>query len=148
MTALGARVTLGRDMQEFEIDESRLPLVRVVYSEVVTVDALKAVFERYVLLSRRHPRIAYLIDLTRYNPVLGPADVRKTTSDLLVRHLDVLSRVTVCEARVVPSALIRAAMVAFDSVTTKKWPCANFATQAEAEAWIQEQLARKAPSRR
>jgi len=129
-------------MHEFEIDESRAPIVRVTYPEVFTTEALRRLFDRYVLLSHRHARIAYLIDFTRYNPALGPTDVRKTASDLLLEHRDTLARVTLCEARLVPSALLRAAMVAFDSVTSHKWPCANFATSVEAEKWIAKHLSR------
>jgi hypothetical protein len=130
------------------VDDSRIPLVRVTFPDNVPLEELHSLFARYELLSRRHPRVAYLIDFTRYNPVLAPNDVRKTLSDLFVRHRETLLPVTVCEARIVPSMVVRAALTAFDSITTQKWPCASFATEREAVAWIDERLARDEGKRR
>jgi hypothetical protein len=108
----------------------------------VTLDELRSLFARYELLSKRHPRIAYLIDFTHFNPVLAPNDVRKTLGELFLQYREVLLRATVCEARIVPTMVVRAALTAFDSITTQKWPCKNFASRQEAEAWIAAELGR------
>ncbi|MCB9578153.1 MAG: hypothetical protein H6717_14105 [Polyangiaceae bacterium] len=129
-------------MAEITVDEDRLPVVVVTFPDVVSIEQLERLFARYELLSRRHPRVAYIIDFSRYNPVLGPADVRNATSALLQKHRDVLLRSTVCEARVVPGTFMRTALTAFDAVSPNKWPCAHFATMSEAEKWVADQLAR------
>ena len=45
------------------VDDSRAPLVTVTYPEGMSLDDVRLLFERYATLSRKHPRIGYLIDL-------------------------------------------------------------------------------------
>lgn len=129
-------------MAEIPVDESRLPIVVVTFPDLVTGEQIRTLFARYDLLSRRHPRIAYIIDFTRFNPALGPGDVRRAIDERFREHREVLMRATLCEARIVPSMLIRTALAAFDAIAPQKWPCAHFATRREAEAWVAQHLAR------
>lgn len=129
-------------MAEIAVDESRLPIVVVTFPESMTAEQVGTLFARYDVLSRRHPRLAYIIDLSRFNPALGPSDVRRAIDERFKEHREVLMRATLCEARVVPGAVVRMALAAFDAIAPQKWPCAHFATRREAEDWVAKQLAR------
>jgi hypothetical protein len=130
------------------VDDSRAPLVTVTYPQGMDVADVRFLFERYATLSRKHPRIGYLIDLRAANPLLFPADIRRTMNALFDEHRELLLRVTVCEARVAPNVVVRGAIDLFDWAAPKKWPCASFATMPEAEAWVSARLSGAAPSSR
>jgi hypothetical protein len=131
-------------MPEIVVDDSRAPVIVVTYPDAPTIDDFRAAFEKYRAISERHPRVAYLVDFRRFDPVTAPAATRKEAAKVFERYRPILARVTVCEARVVENVLSRGIVTAFDWITPQKWPCANFARATEAEAWIAKQLAKPA----
>ncbi|APR87730.1 hypothetical protein A7982_13079 [Minicystis rosea] len=128
-------------MHDFRIDESSWPLVVVTYPEATTGSQYRALFERYVELSKRGDKIGYLIDMRKFNPITAPAALRKIAADTFAEHRDVLVRATICEARVVESPVTRGVLTAFDWLTGQKWPCHNFTSMDEAERWVRARLA-------
>jgi hypothetical protein len=134
-------------MAEILLDTDHLPLVLVRFPATTSPEQVHGLFERYAQLSRRHARLAYLIDFRELNPIFAPADIRKAAADAFERHRDVLMPTTVAEARIVPNAIMRAGLSAFDAVSSRKWPCANFGEAREALAWLEARLAEDAAKR-
>jgi hypothetical protein len=122
------------------VDETRAPLILVTYPDQPTPDDMRELFAQYADLSRRHEKVAYLIDFRAFNPISAPASHRKVAADLFAEYRAVLQASTVCEARVVESGFARGVLTAFDWLTGAKWPCANFGTMQRAEAWIESHL--------
>jgi hypothetical protein len=133
-------------MTRVDVDESRAPLIVVTYPPAVTEQEFRDLFARYVELSRRLPRVAYLIDFRHFNPLFVSPRQRQEAAQLFAENRHTLTHATVCEARVVASPVARGILTAFDWLTGSKWPCRNFETFAEAERWIAEQLAGPPPS--
>jgi hypothetical protein len=127
-------------MEEFQVDESRWPLVVVTFPPVVTMEKYRALFQQYALLSLRGDKIGYLIDMRRFNPIKAPASLRKAAADVFAENRDVLLEATACEARVVEGSLTSHILTAFDWLTGQKWPCANFTTVPDAERWVRTKL--------
>lgn len=127
-------------MEDFQVDESRWPLVVVTFPSVVTIEMYRALFQQYATLSFRGDKIGYLIDMRRFNPVTAPASLRKAAADVFAANREVLIKATACEARVVESTLTSGILTAFDWLTGQKWPCANFTTKPDAERWALAKL--------
>jgi hypothetical protein len=125
------------------VDDSRVPLITAIFPDSVTIPDYETLFQRYVELSQQHRRLAWVIDMSRFNPVTAPASVRQGAAGVFERHRDTLTKVSVCEARIVQSPLARGVLTAFDWLTPNKWPCGNFATATEAEAFCRKHLARE-----
>jgi hypothetical protein len=122
------------------VDASAHPLVRVVFPSAVTNEEYAAVFDRYVEIAKRPGRIAYEIDMRQLNPLFTPASVRRNAAEVFARHREVLLRTTLCEARLLSNPLVQGVLTAFDWLTGNKWPCANFTSQVEMDAWLKRQL--------
>jgi len=131
----------------FEIDASKLPVVVVTFPPTVSAEAYQELFAQYGELSRKHPRMAWLIDFQSFNPVSAPAPVRRAAADCFSHYRAQLIPVSICEARVVQSLGARGVLTAFDWLTGAKWPTRNFESRLEAERWIDLQIVRD-PKRR
>jgi hypothetical protein len=129
-------------MSGFRFDLSQVPLVVVEYPDTIDETYYRVLFARYRELCAIHPRIAWLIDTQRTNPIVVTPRLRRVTAECFAESREALMRSTVCEARVVPNIAVRAVVVAFDTVTGTKWPTKNFSTRDAAERWCREQLAR------
>ena len=127
----------------FTVDDDEWPLVRSEFPNEPTTEGYRRLFEHYATLAQRGGSIAWLVDMRGFNPVTGNAAVRKAAAQVFESHRETLSRVTLCEARVVDGAVVRGILTAFDWLTGNKWPCANFATAEEARAWIAELRSRE-----
>lgn len=130
----------SRSDDAFVLDDSAAPIVRVTYPEHVTTGGYERLFDDYVALCARHPRIAWLVDMRDFNPLMVSAPVRKTAAEVFERARAPLLRSTVCEARVVSSTAMRGVLMAFDWVTGSKWPVKNVDSVGAAEVWIARQL--------
>jgi hypothetical protein len=124
----------------FRVDESRWPLVIVTFPPTVVIEEYRALFQQYVAMSKRGDKVAYLIDMQKFNPLTAPAAVRKAAAETFAENRHILVKATVCEARVVASSLTCGVLTAFDWLTGQKWPCANFTVMVEAERWAAAQL--------
>lgn len=129
-------------MSRFTFDVSALPLIVVGYPDNVTVDDYYGLFEEYRALCAVHPRIAWLIDFRRFNPLSGTVELRKAAAACFAASKDVLLKSTVCEARLVESTAARGVLIGFDWLTGTKWPTRNFGKRDSAERWCNEQLLR------
>jgi hypothetical protein len=131
-------------LAQIVVDASRVPLIVVTYPDACTLEDYEQLFERYAALAKQHKRLAWLIDFSRHNPVTAPAALRQGAARIFEQHRATLTRVSVCESRIVQNPLARGVLIAFDWLTPNKWPCGNFASRAEAEAFCQKHLAREA----
>ncbi len=127
----------------FEVDTREWPIVAVRYPKEPTPDGYLALFKHYAELAQRGDSIAWLVDMRDFNPVTAPASLRKGASLVFDEYRDVLTAATLCEARVMTSALARGVVTAFDWLTGNKWPCVNFANLDEARAWVEERCAKR-----
>ncbi len=130
-------------MAQIVVDDSRAPLIRASFPESLTLDDYEVLFERYAEISRQHARLAWLIDFTRCNPVTMPAAIRQGAAKIFERHRAILTRVSVCESRIVQQPLARGILTAFDWLTPNKWPCGNFSSGSEAEEFCRQYMARE-----
>jgi hypothetical protein len=124
----------------FVIRDDKLPIIHVEFPAFFEGEEYAQLFERYVQLSEQHPRVAYLIDMRRFDPLRAPADKRRLAAAIFKANVHRLRAVTVCEARVVGNELTRGIITAFDWLTGTKWPCATFTAVDEAERWIDRRL--------
>ena len=92
-----------------------------------------------------HPRLAYLIDMRRFDPLRAPASKRRHAAEVFKANVHKLRHVTVCEARVVSSELTRGVLTAFDWLTGTKWPCATFTSRENAERWVERRVGSASP---
>lgn len=130
-----------RPLDEWSFDESELPILLVRYPREGGIGALEAAFEVYREVSRRSERVAYLLDMRRYDPIGQSAQTRRRAGELYERHAEELAKTAVCEARVVSNPVVKGVLVAFDWIKGDSlWPCRNFTDMDEARAWIAEQL--------
>lgn len=130
------------------IEDRRFPLIDVKYFPIPTsapfmVDFREA-FEEYARLSARGVPVAYLLDMTGFNPLVISPSVRKHAAQVFHEYVDRLKPVTVAEARVIVSPVTRGILTAFDWLTSaNKWPCQQVATMNEGEQWLREMLRRR-----
>ena len=129
-------------MSEIVVDESRAPIIVVTFPPDGTIADYEKAVARYVDISRRGQRVAWLIDLRNFNPLTAPAPVRKAAAEMAAQAAPVIKTVSAGEARVVTSNLVRGLSTAFTWLTTTHWPTAHFKTMEDAEAWLRAQLAK------
>lgn len=129
-------------MTEITIDDTHAPLIVVTFPRTLLPAQVRALFERYELLAQRYRKLGYVIDASRLDLVTSPGDTRGAFSEAFTAHYETLARCTVCEARITPSMLVRAALNAFDLLRPQKWPCAAFATLDEGMEWSWDHLMR------
>lgn len=122
------------------IDDSRAPLIFVVYEREVAEEDYIGAMARYRELSREHPRLGYVIDFRRFDPVFASPVMRSKAARLFADNVAVLARSTVCEARIVANPVSRGVLVAFDWITPPKWPTENVGTADDALAFVRRYL--------
>jgi hypothetical protein len=120
----------------FVVSTREWPIVRVDYPPEFTLESYRALFAHFAALAARGDRVAWLIDLTRFDPLGATATQRRLAAQVFEEHRAPLVAGSVCEARVIEGAITRGVLTAFDWLTLHKWPCTNVATEAEARAWI------------
>jgi len=125
---------------DFEIDESQRPIIVVTFPAMVSPEAYKELFRQYVSISNRGEKVGYVIDMRRFNPIAAPAAMRRLAAETFAAARPHLVKVTVCEARVVSSAITRGVLTAFDWLTGSKWPCRNSTSMSDADRWVREQM--------
>ncbi|HEX7663670.1 MAG TPA: hypothetical protein VF407_04140 [Polyangiaceae bacterium] len=128
-------------MNRFVVNVSEYPIVAVIYPEKPTLREASELFDFYADLAKAGARVGYTIDMRRFDPVVADAKTRKMVFDLFKKHEAALSKSTVCEARIAPSAVTRGVLTAFDWMTGTKWPCTNVKNAADAVAWVKGHLA-------
>jgi uncharacterized protein YbbC (DUF1343 family) len=133
----------------FVVRTHRLPIVGVEFPSFFDEAQYRELFARYRSLSLEHGRIAYIIDMRKFNPLKASAALRKQAAEVFNENVSHLVTATVCEARIVSDQLTRGVVTAFDWLTGTKWPCRTFTSPSEAEDWVQKQLAdgKASPSR-
>jgi hypothetical protein len=124
----------------FVIRDDKLPIIHVEFPPCFEEREYEQLFERYVALSALHTRVAYLIDMRRFDPLCAPASKRRHAVAVFRANVHRLRAVTVCEARVVSSELTRGILTAFDWLTGTKWPCASFTSADDAQRWIDRRI--------
>lgn len=127
-------------MSAIEVDESRWPLVVIRWpSGSVTDDDV----EEFLRLSKTHllrgQRFASLHDGVRASGL--DSKQRRRMSEHVNDSRRLLERWHVAAAIVSPSALVRGIVTAVNWVSPPPFPQRQFATRAEAEAWILGALA-------
>ncbi len=135
-------------MAEVLVDDSTYPLVRVTYPSEVSNADYERLFARYGELCKRPGRIAYRIDMTRFNPLTASATSRRHAASVFEQYRAELLRTTICEGRLFEGALVRGIVTAFDWLTGAKWPCQNFTSPRDLDAWLDAQRASDAKAAR
>ncbi len=123
------------------VTTDRFPIVDVCVKGVMPPDGTASLVDTYRALSARGQRMGLLVDLRAFDASNTDARTRKRDAAIYRAASAELRASIVCEARIVHSTVARYVITAFDWLTGVPWPSASFTTPAEAEAWIQRQLA-------
>ncbi len=118
----------------------RLPIIDVEFPDHFEDQEYRQLFERYIELSATHPRVAYLHDLRKLDPLRAPAKRRRLAAEVFRTNVTRFRNLPVCEARLVSSELTRGVLTAFDWLTGTRWPCATFTSIPDAERWLDQHL--------
>lgn len=101
-------------------------------------------FQEYARLAEQGQPLLWLINMGSFDPLSADATVRKQASEVFHRYHHKLRPVSIAEARVTSDRLTRFMLTAFDWLTiSDKWPCQQFATTTEAEAWLWNQYEKR-----
>lgn len=127
------------------IESRRLPLIDVTYHRTNVqghlLDDYREAFEEYARLASQGAPVAYLLDMREFDPLQIDAKSRQQAALIFHDYAGRLRPTSVAEARVITSAITRGVVTAFDWLTNaNKWPCRQFATPPEAEAWLRSLL--------
>ncbi len=133
-------MTHAAEFPSFHIDESAAPLILVTFPDVATVEEIPALFEAYRRIAAQHPRVAWVVDLRRFNPILAPAKARRAFADNFEQSRAIIESSAVCEARVIESAIMRGVVTALDWLIGHKYPRRTFATLIAAKDWARTML--------
>ncbi len=123
------------------VTTDRFPLVEVCVKGVMPPGGMEALVTTYRALAARGPRMALLVDTRAFDAANTDARTRERDATIYRAAAAELRASIVCEARIVHSTVARYVITAFDGLTGVPWPTASFTTPAEAEAWVQRQLA-------
>ncbi|MFM2415589.1 MAG: hypothetical protein RL385_312 [Pseudomonadota bacterium] len=126
----------------FVFDDRHWPLLVIRYPAEPTLEQLPGLYTAWDAFLRRG-RHAVLVELSLLNPSFAGPRLRKAAADEVEARRDAFDSRLIAEARVVPNALVRHVVTAFDWVKgmTFKRPLRNAHSYAEAEAWLRDQLA-------
>ena len=121
----------------------RLPIVEVTFhGPMPGLGEYEEAFREYARLASAGEPLLWLIDMRTFDALGVDATVRQEASRMFHRYRDQLRPVSVAEARVTRDRLTRFILTAFDWLTiADKWPCQQFETPGEAEAWLRQRLA-------
>lgn len=127
------------------ISTHRLPIVDVAFrGPMPSGREYEETFQEYARLAERGQPLLWLIDMNSFEPLGADATTRKQASEVFHRYHHKLRPVSVAEARVTSDRLTRFMLTAFDWLTiSDKWPCQQFATTTEAEAWLWSQYEKR-----
>lgn len=122
-------------MAAIDVDESRWPLVVIRWPAGAISDAdIDAFLEASMAQLARGERFGSLHDGVRASGLDGKQ--RKRMSDHVNRNRGLLERWHVAAAIVASSAVVRGMITAINWVSPPPFPQRQFATRAEAEAWL------------
>jgi hypothetical protein len=85
----------------FVVSTREWPIVRVDYPPEFTLESYRALFAHFAALAARGDRVAWLIDLTRFDPLGATATQRRLAAQVFEEHRAPLVAGSVCEARVI-----------------------------------------------
>lgn len=124
---------------------SRRPIIDVVFNGMLPgLSEYEEAFAEYARIVEDGQQVVWLIDMCGFSPLNIDAKTRKAASEVFFRYQPVLQVASVAEARVTQNMLTRCILTAFDWITgSNKWPCQQFETHPEAEAWLLHQLRRR-----
>lgn len=131
---------MDNDHYTMRFDESEAPLLRVTYPQYATIDVVVQAFEMFCMWSERYKRLAYVIDMTDFNPLTAPPKLRKAFADEFQKSRHIIEPATVCEARVVSSSLVQGVITAVDWLTSRSYPAKNFTDHSMATSWVRKML--------
>ncbi len=130
------------------IRTGRLPVVEVTFPAELVIADFERAFEVYAQLAGEHDTLIFRTDLRAVNMSFMSAKRRRDMAAVFTRYAPVILPVFVGDARIVANEAIRGLATAFDWLTGRPWPTASFTSAADADAWIDKQLARAASSPR
>lgn len=124
----------------FEFDESQRPIFFVRYPAQNDPRLLPDLFAVFRDVTTRWGRVAYLIDMTRFDPLRVSAQERRAFSEEFERHRSWVEATTIAEARVVRNRAIEHIITAVEWLARRKLNAKNFSSETEARAWIRHQV--------
>lgn len=122
------------------LDRSRAPLVVVRLPEEVSVDELRRYFHDEVPQLLHMGRIAALVDASETRPLAFSSEHREVTAHYYKKHRSQFSRVLVCEAFILPSAVARGVLRVVQMLSPPAWETKAFGSYSEARAYCESKL--------
>ncbi len=128
------------DASIFSIDESAAPLIVVTFPTAGSADDIPELFAAYHRIATQHPRVAWIVDLRAFNPILAPAKVRRAFADHYEQNRKVIEASAICEARIFGSSVMCGVVTAIDWLVGRAYPSKNFGTLVAARDWARSML--------
>jgi hypothetical protein len=126
-----------------EVFDDHWPTVIVEWHGIVTAEMVEDAFRTHLALAIRardsDERIAWLTDLSEFDPLKANAADRKRAARVLAVQQPTVAPHTLAEARVTSSAIVRGVLTAMGWLVHDPWPVNVVATREEALAWLQAQ---------
>lgn len=135
----------GGSEGSIRVSEESWPVVLIEYQGLVTAAMIEATFRTYAQLAQRAQasgeRIAWLSDLSEFNPLRTNAAARKRAGKVLAELQPTIADATVAEARVSTSTIVRGVMTAVGWLAHEPWPVKIVGSRSEGMTWLRERLA-------
>lgn len=125
-------------VSEIIVDVSQPPFCLIRHPQQHRAEDFEALFERLKDIVADGSRWAVLVDLRKTAPIGGSE--RAFASAEILKNLDFIEKLTVCEARVTSGPLMRGVLTVLDWVTPRSWPIKNFGSGVVAEDWLRGRL--------
>jgi hypothetical protein len=126
-----------------EVFDDSWPIVIVEWHGVVTPEMVEHAFKTHLTLARRAreggEQIAWLTDLSHFDPLKASAADRKRAALVLAEHQPAVAPHTLAEARVASRAVVRGVLTAMTWLVRDPWPVKIVAARDEGLTWLQKQ---------
>lgn len=128
-------------MSEILVDISRPPFCIIRHPTEYKPESFEELFRN--LREQLDPQLRYavLVDLRHAQPSMGGSANREAASEAILKNVEFLRDMTVCEARLVSRPMVRGILTVLDWITPRPWPVRNFGNATVAEDWVRARMA-------
>tara|TARA_R110002096_G_scaffold350395_2_gene543459 strand:- start:31754 stop:32224 length:471 start_codon:yes stop_codon:yes gene_type:complete len=126
-------------LSEITVDVSQPPFCVIRHPQEHREEDFEDLFVRLRKIIPGGSKWAVLVDLQHTSALRGSD--REFTSAAILKNLDFIEGLMLCEARVAPRPLMRGALTVLDWITPRSWPIKNFRSGIVAEDWLRTRLA-------
>jgi hypothetical protein len=128
------------EVDDFICDEKAAPVIVVTYPTVSSVVMIERLFAQLRECARRHHHVAWVFDMTRFNPLTSAPTSRRSFALEFERSRDVLTPATICLARVSGSLLVRSIIAGVDVMARNPYKTDTFGDLQSACAWARSMV--------